>query len=98
MTTLQLVTCFVLLWTAFFDGMRDGTLKKSWWTRKKYKWAQLYPIAIYLMIITKMSWWIWLVIPICGWLLWQLAANKICGKNWDSFIINSIKKIFRKGE
>ena len=96
MKAIQLVTCLVLLCTAFFDGMRDGTIHEDWWTHKKYKWAQLYPIAIYLMIITKMSWWVWLAIPVCSWLLWQLAVRKICGKKWDSFLIESLKKIFKK--
>jgi len=85
----------IILWTVFLDSLRDG-LEGSWLKTHIVKWLQFYPIIIYLMIVEKLIWWLWIVLAIISWGIWQLSIRFICHKNWTSIWIKLYRKIKRK--
>jgi len=84
-------TIIIILWTVFFDSLRDGLLHESWIKRHLFKWLAFYPIIIYLMWGWKWYWWI--VMAVVCWAIWQLGIHFICKKDWDSWWIKLIKQI-----
>jgi len=84
----------VILWTVFFDALRDGFADHpDWWMRHVFKWLQFYPILIYV-IWRFLNWRWWLILPLPCWALWQFALRCIAGKDWESMWIRWIKALW----
>ena len=79
-------TCLIILWTTFFDSLRDGFKETNigWWKWHLIKWCQFLPIIVYLMILTLHRWHYWIILIIASWLLWRFGIVIICKKNWKS--------------
>jgi len=84
-------TIIIILWTVFFDSLRDGFLHESWIKRHIFKWLAFYPIIIYLL--WEYPWYCFISMAIASWLIWQLGARVICKKEWESWWIKLIKQI-----
>ena len=82
-------TIVIILWTVFFDSLRDGFLHESWWKRHIFKWLAFYPVIIYLM----WGWeWYWFVATgIMSWLIWRFGIHVVCKKDWKSWWIKLFK-------
>lgn len=81
----------IIIWTVIFDALRDGLEQLSWTKRHVIKWLGFYPIIIYAMIISKMAWWLWILLPLLSWGIWQLVIRYICHKDWVSVWVKLIK-------
>jgi hypothetical protein len=87
---LQLAVCFMFVWTVIFDALRDGWMKsEGWWKRHIAKWAQFYPVLIFILLLV-FPWWVPIVLAVPSWCLWQISLRWIAGVKWESWLFRLI--------
>jgi hypothetical protein len=92
---LELFAIGVIIWSVFFDALRDGFLKSCWWKRHIFKWLQFYPPILFILIV-HLGWQWWLILPIPSWIIWRIALRYVAKVNWPSMWISWLVPRYRK--
>lgn len=99
-TWIKLFGILAIIISVFFDEIRDAFWNVvNFWKSHVPKWASLFPLYLFIIYVTKMEWWVVILLAFSCNKLWHFNAKYVApmptaGSLWKVHLPALIKKIF----
>lgn len=83
-----------ILWAYFWDAVRDAWwLKndKTWLQYHLPKWLSFHALPL-VMMVYFLDWYLWPVVAVCSWIVWQIGMRWPGGREWKSMWVKLLEK------